>query len=155
MPFNHIFLTFLTYAFNFRQKLFLAYYLINFSSTGITCVHCNLNTRFYITTPRDNPFNRNQRSNRNRFNFSHISKLLFTQFTLSYNQSKVSFEFRWNSKLCSLWILPKTRNCISSIFQISSCVIIILPSLHHHNIMRGHFFIIQCHRRLRDDLINH
>jgi len=148
MTFDHIFYTFLTYAFNFGIEFFRGNYLINFSSTRITSVNCYLYARLNITASCNYTFNGHQWTNWVWFYFSHFCDSFFWVLPIHNDYLILSLEFRGN-------LVGTLFRNQSSLFHVlfECCLLILLdfvllviePSLLHQNIFRLEIWVLKGH----------
>ena len=144
MTFYHIFYTFLTDAFNLWQKFFWINYLINFCTTGITSINCDLYARFNITASGNNTFEWHQWPYLVRFDFPHQTILHFPRIAFCENQSKVTFKF-WRKTQMIVFVnllYSKLRNTVTLKLWLTARGLVILSPLCHNNIMWGLYLCV-------------
>lgn len=139
MSFYLIFFTFYTRAFKFRSKKFTKYYLINFISTSITSIHCNLHLWFYICASCNNTFYWNKGADRIGFYFTHFWESLFWVLSEYKNYLILPFKF-WRYLVCPLISNGNTLLYIFFEFWLlillDFILLMIVSSLLHQNVFR-------------------
>jgi hypothetical protein len=146
MSLDLIFYTFNAWAFNLWSECPSENNLINFISTSVTSINCDLHAWFNITASCNYTFNGHQWTNWVWFYFSHFCDSFFWVLPIHNDYLILSLEFRGN-------LVGTLFRNQSSLFNVlfECCLLILLdfvllviePSLLHQNIFRLEVWVLK------------